>query len=391
MFDSLATAIDALEVPVDERSLRTLLGLHDRFTAKLTAALGEADALGLWGASGATSMRAWLCDADLAGPDATRLARLAADVHRLPVLRSAWIDGDLSNGQVRAISAHLTARNLPLFVEHEAAVVPALVGLSAAETNRAMVEWAARADAVLADDGDDGPPPVESSLHHSPTLDGRFVTNGSFDADAGNVVATALSVADSGDLGVAAPQRRAGALVDVCAFFLAHHTETMSPRRRPHVSLIVDAHDIADAKGWIADRDLLLDPAAMSRVLCDCSISRVVADKVAGTVSRILDLGRSTDVVSAAQRTALAARDRHCRYPGCDRPPSWCDAHHVWWWIRGGPTDVSNLVLLCNRHHHLLHAKRGFHAKLLDDGTFVVTDPHGRTRSTRPPGMTLAA
>lgn len=391
MFDPLAAAIDTLAVPVDESSLRELLSLHDRFTAKLTAAIGEADASRVWDMSGATSMRSWLCDAGLAGPDATRLARIASHVHGLPVLRRAWIDGDLSNGQVRAISAHLTARNLPLFVEHEAAVVPALVGLSVAETNRAMVEWAAKADAVLADGGDHGPEPVVSSLHHSPTLDGRFVTNGSFGADAGNVVATALSAADSGDLDVAAPQRRAEALVDVCAFFLANHTSTMTPRRRPHVSLIVDAHDIADANGWIADRDLLLDPAATSRVLCDCSISRVVADKVAGSVSRILDLGRTTDVVSAAQRAALAARDRHCRYPGCDRPPSWCDAHHVWWWIRGGPTDLANLVLLCNRHHHLLHSKRRIEAKLLDDATFVVTDPHGRTRSTRPPGAVLAA
>jgi hypothetical protein len=47
---------------------------------------------------------------------------------------------------------------------------------------------------------------------------------------------------------------------------------------------------------------------------------------------------------------------------------------------------------LCHRHHHLLHSKRKFEAKLSDDATFVVTDPRGRTRSTRPPGApTLAA
>src|SRR4051794_41001350 len=137
MFDSLAAAIDDLSVPVDPRELRVLLGLHDRLTAKVTVAVGEADVAGVWSATGATSMRAWLCDEGLSGPDATRLARLAAHVHRLPVLRSAWTTGDLSNGQVRAITAQLTSRNVGLFADHESEVVPSLVGLSVAETNRA--------------------------------------------------------------------------------------------------------------------------------------------------------------------------------------------------------------------------------------------------------------
>jgi hypothetical protein len=387
MFGPLADAIDTLEVPVDEHALVVLLGLLDRLTARVTAAVGAADAAGVWDESGATSMRAWLCDsAGLAGPDATRLARLAALVHHLPALRSAWCAGELSNGQVRVIAAQLTARNLGLFADHETELVPLLVGLGVADTNRAMTEWRARADALLDPDGQDEP--AASTLHHSQTMDGRFVTDGAFDTADGAVVAAALEVADSHDLGIAAPQRRAEALVTVCRFFLDHHDQPVTARRRPHVTLIVDADGL---RATIAERDLLLDPVATSRLLCDCAISRAVADKTAGAVSRILDLGRATDVVSAAQRTALAARDRHCRYPGCDRPAAWCDAHHVRWWSRGGPTDLSNLVLLCNRHHHLLHAKRGFQAQLLDDATFVVTDPHGRTRTTRPPGPVLAA
>jgi hypothetical protein len=386
MFGALAGAIDELEVPVDEAALRAVLVLHDRLTAKVTVAVGEADAARLWDGSGATSMRAWLSDEGLAGPDAHRLAGLAAHVHRLPVLRDAWLGGEVSNGQVRAIDAQLTSRNVSLFAEHEAGVVPSLVGLSVADTNRVMAEWRARADAIL-DPGGEGE--VESSLRHSPTLGCRFVTNGAFGADDGSVIAAALRVADSGEIGVLAPQRRAEALASVCAFFLDHHAETLTPRRRPHVSLIVDADHLDRAT--LADHDLVLDPAATSRLLCDCSISRVVAERIAGSVSRILDLGRATDVVSAAQRTALAARDRHCRYPGCDRPAAWCDAHHVWWWSRGGPTDLSNLVLLCHRHHHLLHSKRRFEAELLDDATFAVTDPRGRTRTTRPPGATTLA
>ena len=54
-------------------------------------------------------------------------------------------------------------------------------------------------------------------------------------------------------------------------------------------------------------------------------------------------------------RRALVVRDDGCRYPGCNRPPGWCDAHHVTHWVDGGPTAVDNLVLLCDRHHHVVH------------------------------------
>ena len=48
---------------------------------------------------------------------------------------------------------------------------------------------------------------------------------------------------------------------------------------------------------------------------------------------------------------------RGCTFPGCSRPPAWCDAHHVWHWCDGGPTDLSNLALLCPRHHTIVHQK----------------------------------
>ena len=387
MFAPLAEAIDTLEVPVDERSLRTLAALHDRLTAKFVAAVADFDDAGLWAMTGATSMRAWLRDEGIAGPDATRTDRTARRLRQLPGLRAAWVNAELSVGQVRVVVEHLTDRTVGLFREHEHDLVPTLVGLGVNDTAQVMNKWRAHADAIVEPQVK---PEPERSLAHSETLGGRWVTSGGFDPEGGAVIATALGVADCGDLGIAPPQRRADALIEVCRFFLDHHHENVTARQRPHIALIVDADDLArygdDTRSQVADHRSWLDAATTSTYLCDCSISRVVAEKVAGSVSRVLDLGRSTESVSAAQRAALAVRDRHCRYPGCDRPASWTDAHHVRWWTRGGPTDLDNLVLLCRRHHRLLHTKRGYEAKLLPDATLVITLPNGTTRTSRPPG-----
>ena len=77
---------------------------------------------------------------------------------------------------------------------------------------------------------------------------------------------------------------------------------------------------------------------------------------VLGTHSEVLDVGRQMRLASAAIWKALVARDRHCRFPGCTRPPLMCHAHHIEHWIDGGPTNLENMLLLCGHHHRLVHA-----------------------------------
>jgi predicted restriction endonuclease len=54
-------------------------------------------------------------------------------------------------------------------------------------------------------------------------------------------------------------------------------------------------------------------------------------------------------------KRALIARDKHCRFPGCDMPPAWTDGHHIKHWANGGPHELWNLLLLCRRHHRYFH------------------------------------
>jgi len=379
-FDGLRAEIDRLEIGADPRDLRIVLALKDRLDAKIAAAVGVFDQLGLYDETGATSTKVWLRDEGLAPGDAHQLAKIGARMRQLPVVADAWVAGGLSGGQVRAIVANLVDRHIDRFHEGSPDLVPTLVGLSAEETNRVMAQWRQRADAL----DDTKPTEPERALHHSKTFGGRYVANGAFDPDNGAIIAAALDVADTGDTTQPANRRRADALVDVCKFFLDHHHLELTPRQRPHVSLIVNADDLSH--GEDAHEGLAFDTATISRYLCDCSIERVVADKIAGAVSRILDLGRTTDTVTAAQRKALVARDRHCRYPGCDRPASWCDAHHIWWWSQGGPTNLDNLALLCRRHHTLIHCDPRIQVKLHADATLEITLPNGLTRTSRPPG-----
>jgi hypothetical protein len=119
---------------------------------------------------------------------------------------------------------------------------------------------------------------------------------------------------------------------------------------------------------------------AARRLACDASVTRVVL----GAPSEPLDVGRRTAVVPVALRRAVVVRDRRCRFPGCDRPHDWCDAHHVVHWADGGPTALANLLLLCRRHHRLIHARGGFRLSL-EDGRPVFRRPDGTLIDDRAP------
>jgi len=102
--------------------------------------------------------------------------------------------------------------------------------------------------------------------------------------------------------------------------------------------------------------------------------------------SEPLDVGRRTPVVSPAMRRAVIVRDRVCRFPRCDRPHTWCDAPHVVHWADGGRTAVSNLVLLCRRHHRLVHERGGFRLNL-EAGRPVFRRPDGSILEGRAPPL----
>jgi HNH endonuclease len=94
-----------------------------------------------------------------------------------------------------------------------------------------------------------------------------------------------------------------------------------------------------------------------------------------GAPTHPLEVGRTSWVVQAAQRAALAVRDGGCVFPGCDRPLAWCEAHHLRHWLHGGPTDLANLALLCRAHHRTVH-EGGWQLARAPDGRLTATPPY---------------
>ena len=123
----------------------------------------------------------------------------------------------------------------------------------------------------------------------------------------------------------------------------------------------------------------LISRHAIRRIACDATIIPVVL----GTVGQPLDIGRATRIVPLGLRRAVVARDGGCAFPGCDRPPSWCDAHHITHWADGGDTSLRNLVLLCGHHHELMHDAH-WNIKMIDERPWFIPstwlDPEQRPR-----------
>ncbi len=382
VFEELGTAIETLDIPVDGDALAALIVLRDRLDARISDAVAAYDRAGLWELDGATSMTGWLADrAGMARSRAAATASRARKLARLSLTPAAWRDGVLSGGQVEAIAANLDSGSIELFAEHEPAVVPSLVDLSARDVTTAMRAWR---EAATADR--DPKPERPHALHLSRTLNDRWRLDGTLGPETGELLATALRLAttpdDEGQPARSPATRRADALGDICRHFLDHQQTRRGGRHRPHLNVVLDLdrYTTNPTAGATTADGTRLDRATLDRLLCDSALHRVLT---AGR-STILDYGTATRTIPAPLFNALVIRDRHCRFPGCDRPAHWCEGHHVQFWENGGPTQLPNLVLLCSRHHHLLH-RPGWHAKLLPDATLEVTDPRGHTRTTTPP------
>jgi hypothetical protein len=228
-------------------------------------------------------------------------------------------------------------------------------------------------------------------LHISVMPDGTYAVDGVLDPECGAAWKTALEPLAK-RRGQEDDRSRSQRMHDAHAE-LVHHAMDQGtlPRRngvRPHITVTTTLEALKGEVG-VPPSDLEFGPPisskTMERLACDCTMSRVLlAD------SMVIDVGRATRVTSAPRRRALKARDKGCRFPGCDRPVNWTSAHHIEFWARGGQNNLPNEILLCHFHHRLVHEggwqviKAGREFRFLPPEQFVL-------RKARGPGIRWAA
>lgn len=314
--------------------------------------VGELDRRGGWAESGMGSCAEWLAWRCALAPRAAREhVRVARRLFDLPLVHAAFARGELSYAKVRALTRVAQAGS-------EAELVELALGLTAAQLERAV--RALRR--VSVQEAQDVHEREELSWHWDE--DGSLVVRARLAPEDGALFLHALQASRErlwkreadGEGGSAEPPPRASrptnveALVAMADASLASEGER-SGGDRYQVVVYVDEAALAgqDVGGAVLDGGPAVAPETARRLACDASAVRVQHGQ-AGP----LDVGRRTRTIPPALRRALRLRDRGCRFPGCERH-RFVDAHHIQHWARGGATALDNLVLLCRRHHRLVH------------------------------------
>ena len=412
-----AQGLDGLtDVALAEGVLR-LRRLANRVDGHWLAWLAAVDARGAAGADQgvqAGSTAAWLRNRlHLGAGTAASLVRTARALFRGPLTGTAQAlaDGELSPGHAQVLAAG--THDLPdhVAVEAEPVLLAAARRLDPPRLRRAIAHLRLVADPDGADTQADHRH-QQRGLWLSPTWEGMVAVNGLLDPEAGQTLLAALeplarptTAADERSGG----QRRADALCELARRSLEAGRLPQAGGVRPQLLVTVDLDSLLGQPshpglGGEVGGPWPLDPEACRRLACDGAVTRVLVTRhrtnashypgdeaslaaqlraaatrlpqaLGGAPTQPLEVGRTSRVVTPAQRAALVVRDGGCAFPGCDRPPAWCEAHHLRHWLHGGPTNLANLALLCRAHHRAVH-EGGWRLTRGPDGRLTATPPH---------------
>ncbi len=344
--DSNTSGVLAVEI------LPELLGAVRQGELALVRAIERADRSGAYATDGAASTQAFVrqLSGESDGWVSKRVQAGRALADRMPVTGKAFEAGDLGLDHAWVIVQatkelqHDLAADLEAFLAQQAPpLTPRQLRVVAEEL------LAAAAPEQSADEA--ARKHAAQHVHLSETLDGRWRLDGWLDAEAGLIVSKAIAEFlrkpdPEGDLLTESiGSRRAEALVHMARHATAHAETCNGEGGGRHTVIVGLSHQaLLDGLGTAGTPEgQRLPAAAARRMACDGGIIPAVF----GSDSETLDFGRRTRTISPGLRHFLTARDGGCTWPGCDRPPSYTEAHHRQYWIDRGETNPGNLELLC--------------------------------------------
>jgi len=357
----------------------------DAATARLLDLIREFDAREGWN-TGFRSCAAWLSwrvGLDLGA--ARERVRVARALGTLPRLAQALARGELSYAKVRALTRVATP-------ETEERLLAVGRAGTADHVERIVRGWR-RVDRK-AEACEDAQRHASRALQVYQDEDGMVILRGRLAPEVGAVLMQALAAAreaiyerarekdaNTSPAGVSAEtpsmaQQQADALALLAETALHHGIDPGAPAERYQVVVHVDAPALADPDEpgqSVLEDGMRVSPETSRRLACDAS--RVVMQH--GLDGRVVEVAARTRTIPPALRRALHHRDCGCRFPGCG--VRFGQGHHIRHWAQGGPTTLSNLALLCRRHHRAVH----------EEGYQVDRQPDGELRFRRPDGRLL--
>ncbi|MDQ0735951.1 HNH endonuclease signature motif containing protein [Arthrobacter agilis] len=175
-------------------------------------------------------------------------------------------------------------------------------------------------------------------------------------------------------------QRLLEGLVSACRIALSTTGLPATGGHRPQVMVTIDYKDLTGATEHAGHAVFAeqITASTIRKLACDADLIPLVL----GGSGQVLDVGRAQRLFPPHLRRALVARDKGCAFPDCTIPASWCEAHHLTPWSHGGSTSLDNGVLLCSRHHHLIH--QGTWTIETRNGIPWFTPPAHRRRTRNP-------
>jgi 5-methylcytosine-specific restriction endonuclease McrA len=361
----------------------------DAATARLLDLIREFDARGGWntGFRSCAEWLGWRVGLDLGA--ARERVRVARALGTLPAIAEALARGELSYSKARALTRVATP-------ETEARLLAVAQAGTAAQVERIVRGWR-RVDR-LAEAQEAAKQHASRSLQVYPDEHGMVVLRGRLEPEVGALLLRALeaaremlyqqarqaAAADSAHPAAEPPtlaQQQADALALLAETALHHGLDPGVLGERYQVVVHVDASALGDPAQpgqSVLEGGSRVSAETSRRLACDAG--RVVMRHDAD--GRLLEVGARTRTIPPALRRALHHRDRGCRFPGCGSPLG--QGHHVRHWAEGGPTVLSNLALLCRRHHRAVH-EEGYQVDRRPDGALHFRRPDGRSLPEVPP------
>jgi len=384
---SLRTAVDQIAAWVREADGsalgEALIQIRETGIDRLEAVFAEGvrrfDKSGEYRADGALSVIAWLrWRCKLSGGAAAERVTIARQLEQLPKTEAAFARGDLGYQHVATMARAAEHVGAAAVRKEEAQLLKAAQTMDPGLFIGVAKSFEHRVDAAGAL-AEANHAYQRRYFHLGEPDDGLVRLDGVLDAEGGATLRTALS-------GLMKPikdddrtygQRCADALVELGRQAGRGRRNAAGDRRdgsgpRPQLVIRASLDTLAGLPGAPAgelEGGGTVPAETVQRHACDSAITRITGQ---GELEQ--ERAQASRTIPPSTRRALESRDRHCVFPGCDRPPIWCDGHHLVWWTRGGATTLPNLALLCRIHHRMVH-EDGWTLERHKDGRFVATPP----------------